>query len=77
MTAAFILLQLEKGADAYKVHDALHTIAGVKTVHFMAGPTDGIMFVEVADQAALLQTIGKVRATAGVASTDTRIVWGG
>ena len=31
MTAAFILLQLEKGADGYKVHDALHTIAGVKT----------------------------------------------
>ena len=77
MTAAFIMLQLEKGADGHKVHDALHTIAGVKTVHFMAGPTDGIVFVEVADQSALQQTLGKVRGTAGVASTDTRIVWGG
>jgi len=77
MTAAFVLLQLEKGVGGSKVHDALHAIAGVKTVHFLAGPTDGIVFVEVADQSALQQTLGKVRGTSGVASTDTRIVWGG
>ena len=38
-------------------------------------PTEGMIFVDVADQAALLQTVGKIRAVKGVTSTDTRIVW--
>jgi hypothetical protein len=47
----------------------------VKTVHFLAGPTDVIAFVEAADQAALGESLGKIRGIKGVASTDTRIVW--
>jgi hypothetical protein len=56
------------------LHDALHAVAGVKTVHFVAGPTDVVVFVDAADQSALLQAIGNLRAVKGVASTDTRIV---
>ena len=77
MMAAFIMLQLERGANGNQVHDTLHAIPDVKTVHFVAGPTDVIVFAEAPDQASLLQTLTKIRATAGVASTDTRIVWGG
>jgi uncharacterized protein with GYD domain len=58
-----------------ELHQALHAVAGVKTVHLLIGPTDAIAFVEVADQAALAQTVMKLRAVKGVASTDTRIVW--
>ena len=41
---------------------------------FSAGPTDVIAFVDVADQAGMMDAIGKIRAVKGVASTDTRIV---
>ena len=77
MMAAFVLLQISvsgTSTDVRALHDALHAISGVKTVHFVAGPTDAIVFVEVADQAALMRTAGEIRATSGVASTDTRIV---
>ena len=57
------------------LHDALHAVAGVKTVHFIAGPTDIVVFVDAADQPALGETLGKIRALNGVAGTDTRIVW--
>lgn len=77
MSAAFVFIQI--GAlggtnGAREMHQALHAIPGVKTVHFVAGPTDIIAYVEVADQATLMETIGKMRAVRGVASTDTRIV---
>jgi DNA-binding Lrp family transcriptional regulator len=75
MTAAFILMQAGLAGDVKELHAALHAIPGVKTVHFLAGPTDGMIFAEVADQAALWQTIGKIRSVKGVTGTDTRIVW--
>ncbi len=78
MTAAFVLIQIAASAgwaDAPTLHSALHAVAGVKTVHFLAGPTDIIAFVEVADQMALIESVAKIRAVKGVASTDTRIVW--
>lgn len=78
MMSAFVFIQMgpsggwkEMGA----LHKALHAIAGVKTVHFVAGPTDVIVFAEGGDQAALAETLGKLRGVKGVASTDTRIVW--
>ena len=77
MTSAFVFIQVSIPggmADANAIHKALHAVEGVKTVHFLAGPTDAIAFVEVADQAAMMQTVGKLRAVKGVASTDTRIV---
>jgi uncharacterized protein with GYD domain len=77
MMAAFVLLQIAVSGgwtDVRTLHDDLHAISGVKTVHFLAGPTDAIVFVEVADQAALMRTVGEIRATSGVSSTDTRIV---
>ena len=75
MISAYILTQAGLAGDGKELHSALHAVPGVKTVHFLAGPTDGIIFAEVADQAALLQTLGKIRAVKGVTGTDTRIVW--
>jgi nitrate reductase NapAB chaperone NapD len=78
MMAAFVFIQMAVpgGWDAIRaLHVALHAVAGVKSVHFLAGPTDIIAFVEGADQKALAETLGKVREVKGVASTDTRMVW--
>lgn len=78
MMAAFVFVQMA-GSGGWEeinaLHEALHAVAGVKTVHFLAGPTDVIVFVEGADQAALADSLGTIRGTKGVASTDTRIVW--
>jgi len=77
MMAAFVFVQMAVTggwSDARSLHNALHAIAGVKTVHFLAGPTDIVVFVEAADQMALMEAVGKIRGTKGVASTDTRIV---
>lgn len=78
MMAAFVFIQIEVsgGMDAMRaLHDSLHAVEGVKTVHFVAGPTDVIVFAEAADQEALGESLGKIRSVDGVASTDTRIVW--
>jgi DNA-binding Lrp family transcriptional regulator len=78
MMAAFVFVQIavSGGWDGMrKLHEQLHAVPGVKTVHFLAGPTDVVLFVEGANQAALAETIGKVRGVKGVESTDTRIVW--
>jgi nitrate reductase NapAB chaperone NapD len=78
MVAAFVFVQVSSTAswaDASAMHGALHGVPGVKTVHFLAGPTDIILFVEAADQKALMESIAKVRGVKGVASTDTRPVW--
>ncbi len=77
MMSAFVFIQVAGLADrndARALHDALHAVSGVKTVHFVAGPTDMVVFVEAADQAALMEAVGNIRAVKGVASTDTRIV---
>ena len=78
MMSAFVFIQVAetKGWDEMSaLHDALHAVAGVKTVHFVAGPTDIIVFVDAADQPALVEALGTIRAVKGVGSTDTRIVW--
>jgi hypothetical protein len=79
MMSAFVLIQMAASSggwtDARALHDALHAVTGVKTVHFLAGPTDIITFVEASDQKALMEAVGKIRAVKGVASTDTRVVW--
>ncbi len=78
MMAAFVFIQMAAsgGWDEMRaLHQALHAIADVKTVHFVAGPTDIIAFVEGADQRALAEAIGKIRGVKGVGSTDTRFVW--
>jgi hypothetical protein len=75
MMAAFVFLTVSGGGtDIRALHNALHAISGVKTVHFVAGPTDAIVFLEAADQAALMKTVGEIRSASGVANTDTRIV---
>ncbi len=72
----FVQVGETEGWDEMRaLHDALHAVVGVKTVHFIAGPTDIVVFVDAADQPALGETLGKIRALKGVASTDTRIVW--
>jgi hypothetical protein len=52
----------------------MHAVGGVKTVHFLAGPTDMMVFVEAADMMGLMTAVGNLRSLKGVASTDTRIV---
>jgi len=47
----------------------------VPPAQILRSPTDVIAFVEAADQAALGESLGKIRGIKGVASTDTRIVW--
>lgn len=77
MTAAFMLLQLNlmgTAADARALHDSIHAVAGVKTVHFVAGPTDMIVFLETQDLHTLMEAAGKIRSLKGVSSSDTRIV---
>ena len=78
MLSAYVLIQFGSldSADAMaRVHKDLRGVKGVKTVHILAGPTDAIAYVEAADQNALMQAIGGIRMTRGVASTDTRIVF--
>ena len=77
MMAAFVFVQLTaiSGADDLsRLHKELHGLPGVKTVHLTAGPTDMIVFVEVADEKAMLDTIAKLHGVKGVGSTDTRMV---
>jgi uncharacterized protein with GYD domain len=77
MVAAFVFVQLSAISgrdDLSRLHKDLHAVPGVKTVHLTAGPTDMIVYVEVADQSAMMDTIGKMHAVKGVGSTDTRMV---
>jgi hypothetical protein len=57
------------------MHSALHAVPGVKGVYFLSGAIDILAQVEAADQKALMETLGKIRAVKGVASTDTRMIW--
>ena len=77
MMAAFVLVGISVSGgwtDVRTLHDNLHSITGVKTVHFLAGPTDAIVYIEVMDQMEMMRTVGEMRAVSGVISTDTRIV---
>lgn len=75
MVSAFIFAQvMGSGVNFSTIHNAIHAIEGVKTVHFVAGPTDIIIYVETGDQRSLMETVGKIRAVNGVSSTDTRVV---
>ena len=77
MMAAFIFVQLSTISgrdDLARLHKEMHALPGVKTVHLTAGPTDMIVFVEVADENALMDTITKMHAVKGVGGTDSRMV---
>ena len=77
MIAAFILIQVASAVgwgNAPTIHSSLHAVPGVKTVHFLTGPTDIIIFVEAPNHEALMEMVGKVRSVKGVGSTDTRVV---
>lgn len=78
MVSAFVFVEVgdvEGAADMEALHNALHAVAGVKSVHFVAGPTDIIVFVNASDQPALMESVAQIRAVKGVTSTDTRIVF--
>ena len=77
MVAAFVLIQVASAvgwSNAPAIHNALHAVPGVKTVHFLTGPTDIIIYVEAASNEVLMDILGKVRAVKGVGGTDTRVV---
>lgn len=74
MTSAYVMIQIGNATDMKGIHSALHAVPGVKAVHFLAGPTDVIAFVDAADQAGMMTAIGGIRAVKGVTSTDTRLV---
>lgn len=78
MMSAFVFIQLEdvlSWDEMQELHEQLHAVGGVKTVHFLAGPTDVAVFVDAADQANLGESLAAIRSLDGVGSTDTRIVW--
>ena len=75
--SAFLFLQigtLEDWDEARKLHDAIHGVDGVKSVHFLMGPTDMVVYLEAADQEQLMENIAKIRSMGNVERTDTRIV---
>ena len=74
MVAALVFIQIGNRTDFDGLHMELHAVPGVKTVHFLAGPTDVIAFVEAADMKAFMSISGKLRGVKGVMSTDTRFV---
>ncbi len=76
MVSAFIFIHSLVGGQANlkETHEAIHKIPGIKTVHFLTGPTDAIAYIEVADLEALSDSVGKIRGVKGVASTDTRVI---
>jgi DNA-binding Lrp family transcriptional regulator len=77
MVSAFILIQVASAVgwgNTPTIHASLHAVQGVKTVHFLTGPTDIIVYVEAASHDALMEILGKIRAVKGVGSTDTRVV---
>jgi copper chaperone CopZ len=77
MMSAFVFIEVSDmtgAGDVATIHKALHAVPGVKTVHFVAGPTDVIAYVEAADQNGLMECVGKIHAVKGVGHTDTRIV---
>jgi DNA-binding Lrp family transcriptional regulator len=74
---AIIFIQVASAVgwgNASAIHSALHAVPGVKEVYFLTGPTDIIVHAEAANQAGLMDIIGKVRAVQGVGSTDTRVI---
>jgi hypothetical protein len=77
MMGAMILIQVASAVgwgNAPAIHSALHAVPGVQTVHFLTGPIDIIVYAEAANQAGLMDIIGKIRAVQGVGTTDTRVV---
>lgn len=74
MQGAIVMVQIAAGSDLGAVHKGLHGCENVKEVYFLAGPTDAICHVEAADVAAVTRSVMKIRAVAGVASTDTRFI---
>lgn len=77
MVSAYVLIQAAPGlaqADAVAAHDAAHRIPGVKTVHFLMGHIDGIVYMEANDLQALTDSVGQLRTVKGVARTETLLV---
>ena len=74
MKTAFVFAQVGDAQNLDQLHMQLHGISGVKTVYFLAGPTDVLMQVEYEDLEGLAAIDRSVRAAQGIASTDTRIV---
>ncbi len=76
MVSAYVFIHTLAGAqpDLRRIHDDLHKVNGVQTVHILTGPTDIVAFAEVADLDALGETVAKIRGVKGVGNTDTRLV---
>ncbi len=77
MVSAYVLIRIAQGlgaADAAATHTGAHQVPGVKTVHFVLGRIDAIVYLEASDLNALTEAVGKLRAVKGVAHTETLIV---
>jgi hypothetical protein len=74
MTSAYVFINVGAGTDGMKIHSDLHAISGVKSVHFVWGPLDCIVFVDAPDMSGLVALTGKIRALPGVGHVDTRVV---
>jgi len=76
MVSAYVFIQAMVGVNGEKLHNDLHAIAGVKSVHYVWGPIDVILFADAPDMAGVVSLTGKIRKVEGVASIDTRVVVG-
>ena len=78
MLKAYILIS---GGDPTAVHSATEYLAkvrkvkGVKQAHFLFGPHDGIVYVEVEDLEELGKTIDSLYELEGMGKLDVRITY--
>ncbi len=74
MVSAYVLVSAEPGKNR-EVASALRSVRGVKQVHVCWGQPDIFVFLEVADQKTLSDTVlSKIQGLRGIRSTDTHIV---
>lgn len=74
MFTAYVLIDLNIAVDFHETLNTIRSIAGVKQAHLIVGPTDCIVYLEVADQRTAIETIQELRDIKGVERTDTRPV---
>jgi nitrate reductase NapAB chaperone NapD len=76
MESAFVFVQVDgESTDVHALHDSIHAVAGVKTVHLVSGKIDFIVYVDATDKKALMDTIMNIRKLKGVSNTDSQIVF--
>ncbi len=77
MLSAYVFVEAAAGlgqADVAATHAAAHQVPGVKTVHFVMGRIDAIVYLEANDLDGLTAAVGQLHSVKGVARTETLLV---